>query len=159
VRDLARVLRDYGEVSRAGALAAALDEERGRRPIRTTLDLVAAMERRLGKVSPGLKSKVLQAFRIESNDELGEISRGLEAAARALRPGGVLAVIAYQSLEDRIVKRALRPAPVPRGLPVSAEPGAWVEVTRKPIRPSSEEVRVNARARSARLRVARRRGA
>jgi 16S rRNA (cytosine1402-N4)-methyltransferase len=84
-----------------------------------------------------------------------ELEALLETAARRTRPNGRLCVIAYHSLEDRIVKNALRP---PRPLDVWEEPAEtpWTPLTRKPIRPSDEEVAANPRAASARLRVAER---
>ncbi len=154
--EISRVLRQYGEVARAGALAAAIDRERRRAPIRTTIDLVEALVRQLKTVQPGLLSKIFQALRIEVNDELGELRRGIDAAAEVLAPRGRFAVIAYHSLEDRLVKRAFRPEAGSRHVPERPQ-GPWEPVTHRAIRPLPEEVARNPRARSALLRVAQRR--
>ena len=116
--------------------------------------------RRPGQIDPATRS--FQALRIYINRELGEVEDGLAAAEAMLKPGGILAVVSFHSLEDRIVKRfltersggAARPS---RHLPVAEGPAPTFElVSRKPVTPSEEEARTNARARSAKLRVARR---
>ena len=89
------------------------------------------------------------------NHELEELSALLEIAARVVLPGGTLCVIAYHSLEDRMVKTAIRP-PRPMDAWVEPTPSPWVPLTPRPIRPSVEEARLNPRASSARLRAARR---
>jgi 16S rRNA (cytosine1402-N4)-methyltransferase len=150
---MARVFRQYGEIPRAGALAGAIDRERRRVPIRTTVDLAESLRRQLKRVPPDLLSRLYQSIRIEVNDELGELERGLEAAKSVLSQGGRLAVIAYHSLEDRIVKRTFLPPPASRHAPPREE-GAWTPVVRRAIRPTEDEVERNHRARSARLRVA-----
>jgi 16S rRNA (cytosine1402-N4)-methyltransferase len=90
------------------------------------------------------------------NHELEELRALLDAAARVVRPGGTLVVIAYHSLEDRMVKQAFRP---PRPLDMWEEPAPepWDPITPKPLRPSDAEIHENPRAGSARLRAARRR--
>jgi 16S rRNA (cytosine1402-N4)-methyltransferase len=105
---------------------------------------------------------VFQALRIAVNDELGALEEGLEAAIEVLRPGGRLVVIAYHSLEDRIVKNAFRDAArgctCPPEVPVCVCGGRvrLRVLTRRPVRADEEEVRANPRARSARLRAAER---
>ncbi|MCZ6465450.1 MAG: 16S rRNA (cytosine(1402)-N(4))-methyltransferase, partial [Proteobacteria bacterium] len=105
---------------------------------------------------------VFQALRIAVNDELSALREGLDAAVAALRPGGRLVVIAYHSLEDRIVKRAFRagenPCTCPPRTPVCICGGVVTlrVITRRLIRPSQDEVGRNPRARSARLRAAER---
>jgi 16S rRNA (cytosine1402-N4)-methyltransferase len=145
--DLARVLRDYGEERRSRRVAEAIVRERGARPIRTTAHLAEVVRRALGgkrgRIDPA--TRTFQALRIAVNDELGELERGLAAAEGCLAPGGRLAAISFHSLEDRIVKRFLRDL---------AARGAGRMVTRRPLRPSPEEVAANPRARSARLRAA-----
>ena len=103
---------------------------------------------------------VFQALRIAVNDELAALEEGIEASIQALRPGGRLVVVAYHSLEDRIVKNRMRDAvrgcPCPPEVPVCVC-GGQVRlrlITRRPIVAGSEEVRANPRARSARLRAA-----
>ena len=116
--------------------------------------------RRPGQIDPATRS--FQALRIYINRELGEVEDGLAAAEAMLKPGGILAVVSFHSLEDRIVKRfltersggAARPS---RHMPVTEGPAPTFElVSRKPVAPSEAEARTNARARSAKLRVARR---
>ena len=106
--DIARVLRDYGEEPRARAIARAIIASR---PVERTAQL-AAIVRRAAGFRPGQKSdpatRTFQAIRIHLNAELDELEQGLEAAERALKPGGRLAVVTFHSLEDRIVKRFFR---------------------------------------------------
>lgn len=164
---LMRILWDYGEERRARAIARAIVERRRHAPIETTRELVDIV---IGVLGPGRRGRVhpatrtFQALRIAVNDELGELERFLEPAARSLRPGGRLAVIAFHSLEDRIVKHTLRrlegrctcPPDVPEcrcGATPVVRP-----LTRRPIRPEPGEVEANPRSRSARLRVVERIG-
>lgn len=139
-RDLARVIYEYGEEPRSRRIARAVVQ---RRPVRGTAHLaevVAGAVGRRGRVHPA--TRTFQAVRIEVNRELEAIRAVLAAAAVMLRPGGRLAVISYHSLEDRLVKTTFRESTVLRVL------------TRKPITPSREEVVLNPRSRSARLRAA-----
>lgn len=162
--ELVRVFRDYGEERDAAAIATRICRERERHRIETTGQLVECIRaarpaaRRRGSGHPA--KRCFQALRIEVNDELGALSRGLEAAIRWLNPGGRIAVISYHSLEDRIVKDAFRdgaePCTCPPDLPVCAcgkTPVLAIE-TRKPLTPGAREVERNPRAHSARLRVA-----
>ena len=158
--DIARVLRDYGEEPRARAIARAIVAAR---PVERTAEL-AAIVRRAAGFRPGQKSdpatRTFQAIRIHLNAELDELEQGLEAAERALAPGGRLAVVTFHSLEDRIVKRFFRersggsPAGS-RHRPQLVDPNAptFEKVTR-PVAPSERELAANPRARSARLRSA-----
>ena len=106
-------------------------------------------------------TRTFQALRIFVNDELGELARGLAAAERALKPSGRLVVVAFHSLEDRIVKSFLasEAARLPRSrhrpLPVTVPP-TFRELTRRPLTPDDAEVEANPRARSAKLRAAER---
>ncbi|HHQ47740.1 MAG TPA: 16S rRNA (cytosine(1402)-N(4))-methyltransferase RsmH, partial [Acidobacteria bacterium] len=165
--ELMRILWDYGEERRARAIARAIVERRERSPIETTGDLVELVVSVLG---PGRRGRIhpatrtFQALRIAVNDELGELERFLEPAVRSLRPGGRLAVIAFHSLEDRIVKHTLRRlegrCTCPPDVPV-CRCGATPVVrplTRRPIRPEAAEVEANPRSRSARLRAVERIG-
>lgn len=142
-KELARIFFEYGEETRSRPIAKAIVEARRKKRIRTTkelVDIVVPVARR-GKLHPA--TLVFQALRIEVNDELGQLARGLERGMERLCPGGRIAVISFHSLEDRIVKNAFRDAK------------DRVEIiTKKPIVPSLEEVRGNPRSRSAKLRVA-----
>ncbi|HEV2593974.1 MAG TPA: 16S rRNA (cytosine(1402)-N(4))-methyltransferase RsmH [Sphingomicrobium sp.] len=158
--EIARVLRDFGEEPRARAIARAIVAAR---PLKRTGEL-AALVRRAAGFRPGQKSdpatRTFQAIRIHLNAELDELEQGLEAAERALKPGGRLAVVTFHSLEDRIVKRFMRErsGATPAGsrhrpvLAPSDEP--TFERVAKPVAPSEHELAVNPRARSARLRSA-----
>ena len=158
--EIARVLRDYGEEPRARAIARAIVAAR---PVERTAEL-AAIVRRAAGFRPGQKSdpatRTFQAIRIHLNAELDELGQGLEAAERALRPGGRLAVVTFHSLEDRIVKRFFRERSggMPAGSrhrPMIADPlPPTFERVAKPVSPSERELAVNPRARSARLRSA-----
>ncbi len=158
--EIARVLRDYGEEPRARAIARAIVAAR---PVERTAEL-AAIVRRAAGFRPGQKAdpatRTFQAIRIHLNAELDELEFGLEAAERALKPGGRLAVVTFHSLEDRIVKRFLRERSGAnpggsRHRPVITEPDAptFARVA-KPVSPSEAELARNPRARSARLRSA-----
>jgi 16S rRNA (cytosine1402-N4)-methyltransferase len=163
--ELARVLRDYGEERFARRIADAVVRERSRTPITSTLrlsalvkDAIPAATRRTGG-NPA--KRTFQALRIEVNDELGTLRRALPAALGVLAVGGRVVVLAYHSLEDRIVKRELvrlATDTTPRGLPVPAHTSTaqFRLLTRGAERPDSEEVADNPRAASARLRAAER---
>ncbi len=160
-KELARVIARYGEERFARSIARALVAHR---PVETTTALaevvrsaIPAATRRTG---PHPARRTFQAIRIEVNRELEHLGAGLDSAFSVLAPGGRLAVLAYHSLEDRIVKERFtgwtsRP-PVPRGLPVTGIPGEAPParlVTRGAARPSPEEIAANPRAESARFRV------
>jgi 16S rRNA (cytosine1402-N4)-methyltransferase len=158
--EIARVLRDYGEEPRARAIARAIVAAR---PLERTAEL-AAIVRRAAGFRPGQKSdpatRTFQAVRIHLNSELDELEQGLEAAERALKPGGRLAVVTFHSLEDRIVKRFFRDRSggTPAGsrhrpvLPDQLAP--TFEQVAKPVSPTERELAANPRSRSARLRSA-----
>ena len=145
--ELERILRDYGEERYARRIARAIHEHR--RDLRTTGDLASLVERvvprREGRLHPA--TRTFQSLRIAVNDELGALDEALSTLPRWLAPGGRVAVIAFHSIEDRIVKRAFRE---------HAAAGEVAIVTRKPVRPSEAEVAANPRSRSSRLRVAER---
>jgi 16S rRNA (cytosine1402-N4)-methyltransferase len=163
--DLARVLRDYGEERFARRIADAVVRARAAAPLHSTLQLseiirdsIPAPARRRGG-NPA--KRTFQALRIEVNGELDALARALPAALDALAVGGRIAVLAYHSLEDRLVKKALtdRSADTtPPGLPVPL-PAAQPEfrlLTRGADKPSAAETEANPRAASARLRAAER---
>ncbi|RZU31357.1 16S rRNA (cytosine(1402)-N(4))-methyltransferase RsmH [Blastococcus saxobsidens] len=164
-KDLARVLRVYGEERFASRIAAAIDRERAREPFTGTARLaelvresIPAATRRTG----GHPAKrTFQALRIEVNDELGALERALPSAIDALAVGGRVAVITFHSLEDRIVKQTLAAGAAdrtPPGLPVPLpEYGPVLRLlTRGGEAPGDDEVAANPRAASARVRAAER---
>ncbi len=163
---LAELIARYGEERWARRIARAIVERRRRIPIRTTTELAAVVagaipggqSRAGGRIHPA--TRTFQALRIAVNDELRALEEALPAAIEALAPGGRVAVIAFHSLEDRIVKRAFARAAgrctCPPRLPV-CRCGAQAQVrivTPKPIMPAPAEREANPRSRSARLRVA-----
>jgi 16S rRNA (cytosine1402-N4)-methyltransferase len=162
-RDLADIFHRYGEERYARQIARAMVKRRGTQPFERTGELVDVIKAaipapaRFGEGHPA--KRVFQALRIEVNDELGALERALPAAEEMLRPGGRLAVIAFHSLEDRLVKRYLRNAEhgctCPPDFPVCAcgSQPTMRATPRRAIRPSAAEIARNPRAQSARLRV------
>ena len=158
---LGRIFREYGEEPKWRRLARGVVRAReAGRPLETSDDLVAALARALDR-SPKSheKARVFQALRIAVNGELEGLAEALPRLRDALRPEGTFAVIAYHSLEDRLVKAAFREwsrdCVCPPELPVCRCRGSALgrTLTRKPIRPSEEEVSANPRSRSALLRA------
>ena len=161
---LERWLREYGELPGARRLAHALVAARKRAPLRTARDLLAVID--AAHVGRGRRhhpaTLVFQALRIATNDEIRALEEGLGAAIAALLPGRRIAVIAYHSLEDRVVKQRFRDEArgciCPPRIPVCVcgrRPRLRL-TTRRALRPGPEELRANPRSRSARLRVAER---
>ncbi|MBC7318718.1 16S rRNA (cytosine(1402)-N(4))-methyltransferase RsmH [Candidatus Bipolaricaulota bacterium] len=143
-RELVRILREYGEEKHAERIAREIVRNR---PIRSTGELARLVARCYppGNYRIHPATRTFQALRIAVNDELSALREALPQAVELLSPGGVLCVIAFHSLEDRIVKRFLRE---------EARAGRLKLLTKKPVRPSPEEVARNPRSRSARLRAA-----
>lgn len=165
-RALADILFQYGEERASRRIARAIVAARATAPIDTTARLAEVIAAALPPTRPGEAhpaTRSFQALRIAVNDELGELVAGLAAAERLLAPGGALAVVTFHSLEDRIVKRFFqaRAGEMPRAsrhapdLPASGRP-VLERVTRRAITADPAELARNPRARSARLRVARR---
>lgn len=162
--DLTRIFFRYGEEKFSKRIARKIEAVRDERPIETTLELaeivkesIPAATRRTGG-HPA--RRVFQAIRIAVNDELGAVEESLTDAIALARKGGRISVITFHSLEDRICKTIFKEASslpeMPRNLPIIPE-GMEAElklITRKPILPSEEEVEMNKRARSAKLRIA-----
>ena len=162
--ELADILYQLGEERRSRAIARAIAKARTEAPITTTRALAAIVERVLGRPRPGDKhpaTRTFQALRIHVNDELGELSAGLAAAERLLKPGGRLAVVTFHSLEDALVKRFLnarsgKQAGGSRYLPEPTAPrrdSSFRIVNTRGFTPNKKETDANPRARSARLRV------
>jgi 16S rRNA (cytosine1402-N4)-methyltransferase len=161
---LADVLHQFGEERAARRIARAIVAARRAQPIESTAGLAAVIAGVLPRPKPGQPhpaTRSFQALRIAVNDELGELARGLAAAERVLAPGGWLAVVTFHSLEDRVVKRflAARSGAAPRAsrhAPETSPAAPAFRIVGKPVAPSTAEVAANPRARSARLRLARR---
>ncbi|HYO86685.1 MAG TPA: 16S rRNA (cytosine(1402)-N(4))-methyltransferase RsmH [Dermatophilaceae bacterium] len=163
VNRLEQLLREYGEERYARSIARAIVRERQAQPFTGSARLVALLHRTIPAASQrsgGHPAKrTFQALRIEVNRELAALQAGLPAAIRALRPGGRVAVLSYHSLEDRMVKRVLAAgstSAAPPGLPVELpEHAAHLRLlTRGAEVADEQEVEVNSRATSARLRAA-----
>ena len=157
---LIKILRKYGEVTSPGKVAGTICRGRQATPIKTTGELIAVLQ----KIAPKFKehkffAQVFQAIRMEVNNELDVLEKFLLQTAEVLKPGGRLVVMSYHSLEDRLVKNYMK-----RGnLDGSIEKDffgnilkPFSDVTRKPISPTEEEMELNSRARSAKLRIAER---
>lgn len=165
-RELAAIIRDYGEERFAGRIARAVARERNKRPIQSTCELaqiikaaIPAANRREG---PHPARRTFQAVRIEVNGELKGLGEAVTDAARLLSPGGVLAVITFHSLEDRIVKQAFRTMENPcicspkAPVCVCGRKSEARVLTKKPLTATERELRDNPRSRSAKLRAIRR---
>ncbi len=166
--ELSAIFYNFGEERAARRAAAAIIEARAEAPLTTTGALAALMAKTLGagwqKIHPA--TRVFQALRIYVNDELGELARALAAAERLLVPGGRLVIVAFHSLEDRIVKQFLRtraeaPSQGSRHRPIGQEDARAADfsssfslVGRRAQKPGEAEIKANPRARSARLRAA-----
>lgn len=162
---IADIIYLYGEDRASRRIAKAIVKARELAPIETTGRLAEIIQSVMPRPKPGQShpaTRSFQAIRIAVNDEFGELVAGLEAAERALKPGGLLAVVSFHSLEDRVVKRFMRlrageagggsryaPAQVP-------EPATFQLINKKAIGPNAQELEDNPRSRSALLRLARR---
>jgi 16S rRNA (cytosine1402-N4)-methyltransferase len=161
-QDLAGIIATLGEERHARAVARSIVAARDKSPIRTTgelADIVARVVRGPRDIHPA--TRTFQALRMFVNEELSELSAALAAAERVLAPGGRLAVIAFHSLEDRLVKTFLSDrAKPPRGSrhqpEVTAPPSSFRLLTPRPVTPDAAEIAANPRARSAKLRAAER---
>jgi len=161
--EMCRVFREYGEIGRAQELARKACEMREAAPFARTGDLVKLCDTVLGRAKPGKlphPTLVFQAVRIAVNDELRQLETGLAAGVSLLMPGGRIAVISFHSLEDRIVKNFFRRESVqclcPPGLPVCrcGHQARLRVLTRHAVAADAEELAVNRRAASAKLRAA-----
>ncbi len=161
---LADILYHYGEERASRRIARAIVAARSEAAITTTAALVAIVERCLPRPKPGQShraTRTFQALRIAVNDEFGQLVEGLEAAERALKPGGWLAVVSFHSLEDRVVKRFFqeRSGKAPgnnRYQPELQADTPRFQARNKAIPPNADEIARNSRSRSASLRVGRR---
>ncbi|MBP9771612.1 MAG: 16S rRNA (cytosine(1402)-N(4))-methyltransferase RsmH [Candidatus Pacebacteria bacterium] len=145
---LANIIFGYGEERFARRIAKAIVDTRDKHPLKTTADLVALIKASVparyanGSIHPA--TRTFQALRIAVNDELTALSEGLAAAYAAVKPGGRIVAVSFHSLEDRIVKNFFRER--------AGEEGATI-LTKKPLTPTDQEIRMNPRSRSAKLRI------
>jgi 16S rRNA (cytosine1402-N4)-methyltransferase len=161
---LAALLFRFGEEPRSRRIARAIVQERAKAPITTTTRLATIVEHAVGGrrgAATHPATRTFQALRIAVNDELDALERALSGATAALKPGGRLAVIAFHSLEDRIVKRAIKAAAAtcvcPPEQPIcTCDTRPLLRKVGKPVRPGESERAANPRARSAIMRVAER---
>ena len=161
--ELADILFHLGEERFARRIAKAIVERRTEQPFATTGDLAALVRSKVPRDPSGIDgaTRSFQALRLAVNDELGEVERGMDAAARLLAPGGRLVVVAFHSLEDRIAKRFMAGAAGRAGGASRHDPGALTAraaprfrlITPRALRPGEAETAANPRARSARLRA------
>jgi len=144
--ELTRIFREYGEEKQAYRIAKAIIEARKKKRLKTTTDLITIIEtavppRYFHKINPA--TRIFQALRMETNEELKVLEETLPIAVELLAPGGRLVVVSFHSGEDRIVKRFFRAATANLKI-----------ITKKPLIPTVEETVTNPRSRSAKLRVA-----
>ena len=165
LEELTRIFREYGEEKFALRIAKEIVNVRSKSDISTTLELVDIIDRCIPykeKRNGHPAKKVFQAIRIEVNNELEEFEKSLRDALKLLKVDGVICVITFHSLEDRICKRVFKEVsevdPLVKGVPNINEEllPDYVLVTKKPIVPASDEISFNSRARSAKLRVIKR---
>ena len=162
--ELTEIILSYGEDSWAKRIAEFIVEERKASPINTTLELVdvikMAIPKRVRMEGSHPAKQTFQALRIEVNGELDVLKESIEKMVNLLKPGGRLGIITFHSLEDRIVKEKFKylfkDCICPREIPICAcEKEREIKIiTRKPIVPTQEEIRMNSRSRSAKLRIA-----
>ncbi|BDR67413.1 ribosomal RNA small subunit methyltransferase H [Clostridium tetani] len=161
---LARIIKDYGEERFAKRISNFIVESRENKKIETTGELVDIIKRaipaKFRREGPHPAKRTFQAIRIEVNGELEILNKAIEDSVKSLKSGGRIAIITFHSLEDRIVKNKFKeledPCICPKDFPICTcgkEPLVKI-ITRKPIDPSKEEVEINPRSRSAKLRIA-----
>ncbi|MBE6030516.1 MAG: 16S rRNA (cytosine(1402)-N(4))-methyltransferase RsmH [Clostridiales bacterium] len=163
-KELTEVIRKYGEEKWASRIAQFIVKARADKPLENTEELVdvikAAIPAKARREGPHPAKRTFQAIRIEVNDEIHQLERAADEFCDVLNIGGRLAIITFHSLEDRIIKetfnRRANPCTCPKDFPVCVcgKKADIVKVTGKPIVPSDEELEVNPRSRSAKLRVA-----
>jgi len=157
---LIRILRKYGELTSPGKIAGTICRARQVNPIHTTGELMEA----LAPIAPKFKdhkffAQVFQAIRMEVNNELDVLEKFLMQTSDVLKPGGRLVVMSYHSLEDRLVKNYLKRGNLDGHIEKDFYGNIlkpFSDITRKPVSPTEEEIAVNSRARSAKLRIAER---
>ena len=165
VAEMATLFRELGEEKRAGAIARAIDRERQKVPFTRTLQLADCVAKAVGTAHTKGRhpaTRVFQALRMAVNDEMGDLRKALEAGLELLKPGGVMAILTFESLTDRVVKQTFR---AHCGQEVSLQQGGseWRGqlpktelIFKKAVAGQPEELEENPRARSAKLRAVRR---
>ncbi|MBN1971380.1 MAG: 16S rRNA (cytosine(1402)-N(4))-methyltransferase RsmH [Candidatus Delongbacteria bacterium] len=158
--DLVKIFKEYGEEKFSKKIASRIISQREKEPIKSTNQLKNIVESCVpGKHSLKSVARIFQAIRIDVNDELGQLKRFLDFVLEILNPGGRVAVIAYHSLEDRIVKNFInegeKECVCPKEFPVCICNKVKIlkKITRKALEPTEEEIKLNSRARSAKMRV------
>ncbi len=155
---LSKILKEYGEIMNARQVARQIIAHRTVQPFQTTFDLKKSVESLAPKMEQNrFYARIFQAIRIEVNKELEEIKSFLVASEQVLVPGGRLVCISYHSLEDRLVKNYMRASNESGEVETDIFGHAttqWKVLTKKPILPTENEIRINSRARSAKLRIA-----
>ena len=164
-KSLANLLFNYGGEKKSRRIAAAMLEKRAEKPIETTIELANIIKAAVGKyndtIHPATRS--FQAIRMQVNDEIGQLQSGLEGAAQILKPNGVMVVVTFHSVEDKVVKDYFKKLAgikvnANRHLPTDSdlEPVNYELVYKKVITADAKELKSNPRARSAKLRAIRR---
>jgi 16S rRNA (cytosine1402-N4)-methyltransferase len=164
VKELTEIIRNYGEEHWASRISEFIGKARKEKRIETTFELVeiikAAIPAAARRDGPHPAKRTFQAIRIEVNDELGQLERAVDEFCDVLKPGGRLCIITFHSLEDRIVKDVFNlradPCTCPKNFPmcVCGKTADVKKISKKPIVATKEELEINSRARSAKLRVA-----
>ena len=162
-RELDRILKEYGEERHSGRIAAGICEARKKKPFQTTTELAEVVKRSMPAPARNEDQhparRTFQAIRIEVNHELDGLTEMIKGAIACLKPGGRLCIISFHSLEDRIVKEAFRKAENPCTCPpqfpqcICGAVSLGQVITKKPIEATEEEVAINFRSHSAKLRV------
>ena len=159
--ELARIFRVYGELENAGRAAELICRERQKQRIVTTGDLTRSLAQiHNNRNEHKFLAKLFQALRIEVNGEMDSLEGFLNGVLQILKPGGILSVITYHSLEDRMVKNFMKSGNIEGKIEkdlYGRVQSPFEVVTRKPVTPSAKEIEANNRSRSAKLRVAKRR--
>ncbi len=165
LQELEQTFREYGDEPRGRRLASEVARRRERRPFQVSDDFVDAIRGALGaSTGPGDFARLFQALRIRVNDELAGLERALPELRDRLNVGGVMVVIAYHSGEDRLVKHAMRDwstachCPPRQPICICGGVARGMSVTRKAVRAGAQEIALNPRSRSARMRVWRKNG-
>ena len=156
-KEISEILYDFGDEKHGALIAKAIVKKISENSIRNTKDLANTIEEvypeKRNKTHPATKS--FQAFRIFINDELEELQKSIRNASKIIKKDGIIVTIAFQSLEDAIIKNHFRPTitKFPKDIPINNETKKTFECVAKKIRPSKEEIKKNPRSRSAIMRV------